>query len=113
MPEFFFHFLDGDTRDDDLIGMEFASAEHAYLEAVAGARGLWTDMLADGRAPSRCAFEIGDSHGAILFHIDFAEAMKADERSRPMAPSGAFRLQNFIDCRATRPTSRQRCVPAR
>ncbi len=77
MALFFFHFIDGDDRCEDEIGIELASAETAYLEAIAGAQGMWAELLANRRNPSRCAFEIADRQGNKLFRIDFSELLES------------------------------------
>lgn len=73
MAHFFFHFHEGQGVETDEIGIEFASAEQAYLEAVAAARALWPELLAARRDPEHCAFEIVDADGEVLFHFPFSE----------------------------------------
>lgn len=75
MPLFFFHFIEGDERCEDELGLQFASAEAAYLEAVATAQGMWTELLMRRSNPSRCAFEIANDGGELLFRLDFAELL--------------------------------------
>lgn len=98
MPAFFFHFLDGDERVEDDAGIDLASAEQAYLEAVAGIRGMWSELLDQQRDPLRCAFEIADAGGAMLFRVDFAEAMKMrDERLYLPALKAAQLIRSLRD----------------
>lgn len=75
MSRFFFHFCDGDVHERDEIGLECASAEHAYLEAAAAARAMWPELLAARTDPTRCAFEIKAENGEHLFRLDFAELL--------------------------------------
>ena len=87
MPQFFFHFSDAGEIENDEIGVEFDSVEQAYLEAVATARSLWPELLSARRDPSRCAFEITNAEGAVLFHLPFSELLEGDREpalSRPV-----------------------------
>lgn len=91
MPIFYFHFVDGDDRCDDQAGIEFASAEAAYMGAIDGARGMWAELLDARRNPRRCAFEIADQAGNFLFRVDFSELLDACEPpsaklAKPAAP---------------------------
>ena len=73
MPLFFFNFFDGHTVDADTFGLELVDAETAYLEAVAGARSMWTELLARSVDPTKCAFEVTDEDGIELYRVRFAE----------------------------------------
>ena len=88
MTLYFFHFVDGDIREEDDTGIEYATAENAYLEAIASVRGMWPDMAADRCDPSRCAFEIADEGGEILFRIDFSEVLSGGKQST-LGPVGS------------------------
>jgi hypothetical protein len=83
MPTYFFHFFDGNSRSEDDMGLELASAEAAYLEAFAAARAMWAELLADRRDPTRCAFEIADETGAILYRVGFSEVLESCRQSGP------------------------------
>lgn len=87
MPLFFFHFIDGADRQEDDIGIEKASAEDAYLEAMAGAKGMWADLLTSRRNPLRCAFDVCDAAGESLFVVRFAELIES-------LPDPSVRLAN-------------------
>lgn len=76
MALFFFHFIDGDDRCEDDRGLELASAEVAYLEAVAGARGMVGELMAVRRDPFRCVFEVADDRGNLLFRVPFSELLE-------------------------------------
>jgi hypothetical protein len=77
MPRYYFHFIDNGDRSEDEAGLELVSAEAAYLEAVKGAKGMWTELLVERRNPSRCAFEIADERGVLLFRLNFAEVLES------------------------------------
>jgi len=96
MPQFFFHFYDGESRASDDVGLEFASAEQAYLEAVASAGAMWPELLTARCNPLNCAFEIADSKGQILFHVPFEELVEACARPA-QAPESRSELHRQIE----------------
>jgi len=83
MAHFYFHFCDGETHDRDDVGLGFASAEEAYLQAIATAREMWPGLLAARSDPLRCAFEITDDEDRVLFRLPFSELMEACRRPDP------------------------------
>jgi len=80
---FFFHFCDGETSTRDELGLDFASVEEAYMEAISAARAMWPELLADRRDPRGCAFEIANGRGQVLFRLEFIELLEI------CRPSGA------------------------
>lgn len=86
MALFFFHFFDGQSWAEDEHGVEIATAEQAYLEAIATARSMWSELLTNRVDPSCCAFEIADIRGLILFRVEFSELLESCKR--PHSPSG-------------------------
>lgn len=84
MPSYFFHFCDGETRSVDDGGLELDSLEQAYLEAVAGARAMWPELLAGRTDPRRCAFEVTDATGEELFRLEFSELLDGCRGSAEM-----------------------------
>lgn len=92
MALFFFHFFDGQAWSEDEHGLELATAEQAYLEAIATARSMWGELLTNRVDPSRCAFEIADQRGLILFRIEFSELLESCKRphSAPRSPVGSL-----------------------
>jgi hypothetical protein len=91
MAHFYFHFCDGETHERDEIGLGFATAEDAYLEAVAAAREMWPGLLAARSDPTRCAFEIADDNDQVLFCIPFSELMEACRKPAPPQVGGELR----------------------
>lgn len=73
MSLFFFHFFDGETLSHDELGLELPSADAAYVEAAAAARGMWPELLATRCDPLRCAFDITSEGGEELFRLRFSE----------------------------------------
>ena len=91
MPRFFFDFFDGQNWSADDQGLDLASAEQAYLEAFAGARGMWGELSDGHRDPSACAFDVRASDGKPVFRFDFAELLgKPEQPMRPDLPHSAL-----------------------
>lgn len=86
MTQFFFHFLDGESEQPDDIGLECGTPEQAYLEAVAAARAMWPELLAERRDPRHCAFSVADQDGEQLFRLDFSELL--DDCRNPLRYDG-------------------------
>jgi hypothetical protein len=92
MSSYFFNFHDGESLALDDMGLELSSTEHAYLEAVAAARAMWPELLAERRDPRRCAFEVADAHGQVLFRLTFDELLDDCRNAlvRPPRPTAAI-----------------------
>ena len=88
MPRYFFHLRVGASLEPDDIGMELPDAYQAYLEACRTLPRLAEDMLAQGRDPLHCRFEIADEHNQRLFEIPFAE-LALELRNSALAPNFA------------------------
>jgi hypothetical protein len=86
MARFFFHFFDGENYSYDEVGLEVASAEDAYLEAVAAAREMWPELLDGRQNPLSCAFEITGEGGPTLFRVEFAELLQRAQQHPAPAP---------------------------
>jgi PAS domain S-box-containing protein len=88
MPRYFFHLRVGAVLDVDDSGMELPDAYQAYLEACRTVPRLAEDMVAQGRNPLHCRFEIADDRHQRLFEIPFAELV-LELRSSALAPNFA------------------------
>ena len=117
MRRFFFHFDNGLELSTDDAGLELADAEHAYMEAIAGARAMWPELLTARTNPLDCAFEVTDAKGALLFRLPFSELVEACNprrakhsselalhkelmRTRARADSAIMELRNgFVEAR--------------
>ena len=77
MPRFFFHFRQGGELIRDPEGTEFASVEEAFLDAARAAQDMWSELLRERRDPRRCAFEVRDADGHLLFLFPFQEVLEA------------------------------------
>ena len=88
MPRYFFHLRVGAVLDVDDAGMELPDAYQAYLEACRTVPRLAEEMVAQGRNPLHCRFEIADEHHQRLFEIPFAELV-LELRSSALAPNFA------------------------
>lgn len=75
MPIFFFHFYDGETLSSDDQGLVLDNTELAYLEAVATARSLWPELLAERCDPRKCSFLVAGGDGAELFRLELSELL--------------------------------------
>ena len=97
MTRFFFDFHQDGNITPDETGVEFESAEAAYLAAVDGAHGLWGELLKTRQDPRRCSFEIRGNDKVLLFSLPFNELLD-NCRDAPARPS----LENtFREVRAT------------
>lgn len=81
MPRFFYDFFDGQTWSQDDEGIELPSAEQAFVEAFAGARGMWHELVDDRSNPLACAFDIRGEGGQSLFRFDFTELLGRKARA--------------------------------
>jgi len=88
MPQYFFHLRVGATLEIDDSGMALPDSYQAYLEACRKMPRLAEDMLAQGRDPLQCRFEIADEHNQRLFEIPFAE-LALELRQSALAPNFA------------------------
>ena len=86
MARFFFHFFDGEAYSYDEVGLELASAEDAYLEAVSAAGEMWQELLVERQNPLRCAFEITGEDGPTLFRVEFVELLDSAQPYPDPAP---------------------------
>ena len=85
MQRYFFDFRQNDTRLPDTHGLTCADVEHAYLEAFRAAQEMWSELLKQRKDPSRCAFEVRNGDGEILFLFPFQEVVDCctDRHSAP------------------------------
>lgn len=64
-------------------------AEHAYLEAYEAAAEMWGELLRKRNDPRRCAFDIRDPGGNVLFELSFTEVLDGcNDRSDPSKVAG-------------------------
>ena len=75
MPQFHFHFREGDVVLKDDSGVAYESVEEAYLGAFEAATDVWRELLRERRDPLRCAFEVTDAGGEALFDLPFTEVL--------------------------------------
>lgn len=75
MLRFFFDFHQAGKHDVDTVGLEFADAETAYLEAVEAAQEMWSELLKDRIDPRCCHFEVRSEQGDVLYVIPFQELL--------------------------------------
>ncbi len=86
MPKYFFHLRVGASLEIDDSGLELSDSYQAYLEACRSMPRLAEDMLAQGRDPLQCRFEIADERNQRLFEIPFAE-LALELNSSPLGPN--------------------------
>jgi PAS domain-containing protein len=86
MPRYFIHLRIGALLEIDDAGLELSDSYQAYLEACRSMPRLAEDMLAQGRDPLLCRFEIADEHNQRLFEIPFAE-LALELRNSALAPN--------------------------
>jgi hypothetical protein len=75
MPLFFFDLRSRCSLQRDGDGLEFASAEIAYMEACRAIQELTVELLHAGDTPQDYAFEVADEAGRLLWRIPFGEIL--------------------------------------
>jgi hypothetical protein len=77
VPRFFFHIFDDVViRDDE--GIELDDAEAARRTALAGARSLMCDQLAQGRLSLHHRIEVRDEMGDEVLNLAFGDAVRIE-----------------------------------
>jgi len=94
MSKYFFHLRVGASLQIDDTGLELSDSYQAYLEACRSMPRLADEMLAQGKDPLQCRFEIADEHNQRLFEIPFAE-LALELRNSALAP-------NFVSAQSRR-----------
>lgn len=97
MPQFFFDFRQSDRLVPDTEGIEFGSAEQAYLEAFRSAQDMWSELLRQRHDPRRCYFEVRGAAGDLLFIFPFQEVV--DSCTDRLMPPLQRSLQNLVETR--------------
>lgn len=103
MPRFFFHFSDGQTWSEDDVGLEFGSAEQAFVGAYAAARDMWKELI--GKCdPRSCAFDIRNEDGESLLQFEFSELLgpELDRLTRKIAAGPLTHVIEATHRRASR-----------
>lgn len=75
MPLFFFDLWSRKGLERDDAGLEFASAEIAYIEACKAIPGLTCELIRAGDTAQGYTFEVADEAGRILWRIPFSEIL--------------------------------------
>jgi hypothetical protein len=76
MPRFFFDYRGDNGRlQRDAEGIEFASLEAAYKDAIHAARDMHADACGGGKSLADHSFEIRDEFGQTLLVLPFSEAL--------------------------------------
>ncbi len=81
MPLFFFDLRSRCGCQSDDTGLEFASAEIAYIEACKAIPELTAELAHTGDAPQDYMFEVTDEAGRLLWRIPFSEILGRKDRS--------------------------------
>jgi hypothetical protein len=81
MPLFYFDVRSRCGLEPDDTGLEFSSAEIAYLEACKAIPELTAELVSAGASPQSYAFEVTDEAGRLLWRIPFSEIL--GERGQP------------------------------
>ena len=82
MPRFFFYILQDGKEIADHEGNEFSGLDEAKSEAVACAKDVARQDIADSRSLKDACIEIRDESGAVLAAIDIREVLE-----RPQQPN--------------------------
>ncbi len=86
MARYFFHFRNGEMLTRDELGIEFDSAAMALAEGAKAAIAMWSELLEQRSEPTRCAFEISDEGGNVLFVLPFSEVLERCQLTRLRRP---------------------------
>lgn len=76
MPRFYFHIRDGNFREIDPEGVEFASLEHAVLDARKAAREILAEKLIADEPIDGQRFEIADESGEVVETVPFKSVLR-------------------------------------
>lgn len=76
MPRFFFHIREGVFREIDPVGCEFASLEHAIIDARKAAREILAERIVADEPIDRQQFEITDEKGKVLETVPFRSVLR-------------------------------------
>ena len=76
MPRFYFHIRDGNFREIDPDGVEFASLEHAVLDARKAAREILAEKLIADEPIDGQRFEIADESGEVVETVTFKSVLR-------------------------------------
>src|SRR5689334_14243716 len=95
MPQFFFDFRQSGHLVPDTEGIEFGSAEQAYLEAYRSAQDMWSELLRQRRDPRRCYFEVRGAVGDLLFIFPFQEVV--DSCTDRLVPPLRRSIQDLLE----------------
>ncbi|WP_314092879.1 DUF6894 family protein [Shinella sp. M31] len=76
MPRFYFHIRDGNFREIDPEGVEFASLEHAVLDARKAAREILAEKLIADEPIDGQRFEIADESGEVVETVTFKSVLR-------------------------------------
>ena len=74
MPLFFFHIYD-DLDFTDEQGIEMADAATARVAALAGARGMMSEQVKNGRLVLHHRIEVEDEDGGSVLSLPFGDAL--------------------------------------
>jgi hypothetical protein len=80
MPVYFFDLRSRCSVEPDDTGLEFASAEIAYLEACKAIPELAAELVGAGDSPRSYAFEVFDEAGRLIWRIPFSEILGGREQ---------------------------------
>lgn len=80
MARYFFHIIQNDETICDPEGAEFPRLEWAKEEAVATAKDLARQDIADGVSLKGCRIEIRDISGAVVASVDMHDVLDNPDR---------------------------------
>lgn len=80
MPLFFFHIHDGFGFKDEQ-GIDMADAAAARVAALAGARGMMSEQVKNGRLSLHHRIEVEDEHGGSILTLPFGDAVVIETKA--------------------------------
>ena len=80
MPLFYFHIYDGfEFRDEQ--GIDMADAAAARVAALAGARGMMSEQVKNGRLSLHHRIEVEDEDGGAILTLPFGDAVLIETKA--------------------------------
>ena len=80
MPLFFFHIFD-DLEFIDEEGIDMADATAARAAALAGARGMMSEQVKNGRLSLHHRIEVEDEGGGAILTLPFSDAVTIEKEA--------------------------------
>ncbi|WP_428414531.1 DUF6894 family protein [Pararhizobium sp.] len=75
MAIYFFHLRDGETFEEDTVGVELEDVDSARTEAIAAAREMLAEQITLGAPIGNPIFEVCEGDHAVVFKLVFRDIL--------------------------------------